>query len=408
MSGEAQRLLYWLTLSLALCCDLIGMAGCAVMLGADLPVGIWEEPIRLLLQEHSAVLLAACLPGTILGATGVRMNPGSWLARLAGGLGVVGLVGAVFPLYQAQQAARVFEGRMIAGLGADYSQVAEQAPVTLRPRSFELDAWFNMPTGRDGGLEAEEVVYRTFAGRELLLDLYRPAADRSPPVLVLVHGGGLEGGSRKDARLWAEDFAERGYLVAAVDYRLAHEAALPGAVEDVLCAIHWLRAQATSQAGEAWIGLIGFSSGGHLAVLAGYWSAAGWGPADCPTPPGSIDAVVAVAPVTDLSFYSRTTLGFDPDLDPVRGLRSSPMALALSGAEGPPLMVVHGHRDAVVDFTQTQAFMEARSHQAAVTILLDPAWSGHAFQALPQGLASQIVLFYIDRFLAWSQLGPVD
>ena len=69
-------------------------------------------------------------------------------------------------------------------------------------------------------------------------------------------------------------------------------------------------------------------------------------------------------------------------------------------------MVVHGHLDTVVDFSQTQSFMAVRDPQRAATILLDPAWSGHVFYALPKGLASQITLFYIDRFLAWSQSDP--
>ena len=406
MPERHRRLLYVFIVGLALCFNLIGMMGCALMLGAELPVGKWEEPIQLLLQEHSGVLLAAFLPGAILGVSACRLKPRSWLAPLAALLGACGLLGALIPLYQGQQAVRVFEQRMNTTLGADYSQVAEHAGVDLRPHPFEMRSWFNTPTGRDQVRVHEEVVYRTVAGRELVLDLYRPDSAVGSPVLVLVHGGGLEAGARQDARAWAQDFAERGYLVASVDYRLAHEASLPAPVEDVLCAVHWLLAQEPSRPRENWVGLIGFSSGGHLAILAGYWSAAGWGPSDCPTSAGSIDAVVAVSPVTDLSFYSRSILGFDPYLDPVRALRSSPVALAAARAEGPPLMVVHGHLDTVVDFSQTQSFMAVRDPQRAATILLDPAWSGHVFYALPKGLASQITLFYIDRFLAWSQSDP--
>ncbi len=65
-----------------------------------------------------------------------------------------------------------------------------------------------------------------FAGQAdtLLLDIYKPVGDTNcqRPVLILVHGGSWTAGSKHDPNILflAEDFAKKGYVVAAINYRL--------------------------------------------------------------------------------------------------------------------------------------------------------------------------------------------
>ena len=65
-----------------------------------------------------------------------------------------------------------------------------------------------------------------FAGQTdtLLLDIYKPIGDTNcqRPVLILVHGGSWISGSKNDPNilLLAEEFASKGYVVAAINYRL--------------------------------------------------------------------------------------------------------------------------------------------------------------------------------------------
>jgi dienelactone hydrolase len=60
----------------------------------------------------------------------------------------------------------------------------------------------------------------------LLLDLYKPVGDDNPqrPLLVMVHGGGWLGGCKDEANssvvAIAKEMAQRGYVVASVNYRL--------------------------------------------------------------------------------------------------------------------------------------------------------------------------------------------
>ena len=104
------------------------------------------------------------------------------------------------------------------------------------------------------------------------LDLYLPAAGEAPhPVIVAIHGGGFARGDKADGQITPVlEALERGYAVAAVNYRLSGEATFPAAIHDVKAAIRWLRANAATYGLDptriaAW----GHSAGGTLAALAG-------------------------------------------------------------------------------------------------------------------------------------------
>jgi acetyl esterase/lipase len=58
-----------------------------------------------------------------------------------------------------------------------------------------------------------------------LFDLYEPVSDTSQkrPLIIWLHGGGFKFGSKnaRGIKLWSETFAQRGYVCAALNYRLS-------------------------------------------------------------------------------------------------------------------------------------------------------------------------------------------
>src|SRR5207253_7695708 len=105
-------------------------------------------------------------------------------------------------------------------------------------------------------------------------DVYLPTVRVSgpSPVVMYVHGGGWTSGDKSwvDGVLKESEFTGRGYLVAAVNYRLAPQYRWPAQIEDVKCAVRYLRANAaTYNIDPNRIGAWGTSAGGHLVALMG-------------------------------------------------------------------------------------------------------------------------------------------
>jgi acetyl esterase/lipase len=79
------------------------------------------------------------------------------------------------------------------------------------------------------------IAYAERNGTTLAGDLYLPQGRDKAPVLVAVHGGGWQGGSRMTYRHWGPYLAKNGYAVFAISYRLSKPGAksFPDAVYDV-------------------------------------------------------------------------------------------------------------------------------------------------------------------------------
>ena len=110
--------------------------------------------------------------------------------------------------------------------------------------------------------------------RDYKLDLYLPATS-GWPVIVFVHGGNWDSGS-KDLRAGGADvyanigrfYASRGIGVAVINYRLQPRVQWPEQVDDVRAAVSWVRSHIVTRGGQPdRLFLVGHSAGTHLAAL---------------------------------------------------------------------------------------------------------------------------------------------
>jgi acetyl esterase/lipase len=116
-----------------------------------------------------------------------------------------------------------------------------------------------------------DVVYRTANNWEAKLDIIRPRQSSTPTQTVLFfHGGCWTGGSKDAGLLAALPYAEMGYAVVNVAYRLADVSLAPAAVEDARCALRWIYRNAKQYNFDVnRLVLTGQSAGGHLALITG-------------------------------------------------------------------------------------------------------------------------------------------
>ena len=207
------------------------------------------------------------------------------------------------------------------------------------------------------------------------LDLYLPKQAKGPlPLLIWVHGGGWQNGSKDGCPPLHAGYVERGYAVASLNYRLSGHAVFPAQIEDCKAAIRWLRAHADKFGLDPQrFGVWGSSAGGHLVALLGTS-----GEVKAFDVGAHLDQSSAVQAVCD--YYGPTdfvafvtTKGYEshaaanaPEakllggtLEEKRELATQANPITHVSAGDPPFLIVHGDRDPVVPLNQSELLFEA-------------------------------------------------
>jgi acetyl esterase/lipase len=271
------------------------------------------------------------------------------------------------------------------------------------------------------------VVYGTGGGRELRMHLLlpEPRPDGLAPGLVWVHGGGWMNGSKDSGIPKLFPFARRGYVCATVEYRLTDEAQWPAQIEDVKCAVRYLRAHAAAlRLDPDRIGAWGPSAGGHLVAMLGVApnrpeleGSGGWadqssrvqavcdwfGPAELVSmvdQPSDIDRSGADYPEARL-------IGGRVQENPERARAASPTAPFYVTGREPPFLIVHGDADRIVPYQQSEQMWNGVGFGDTTFITIHGAGHGGP-QFEHQAVLDQVWAFF-DRTIGPAPLpDPVD
>jgi acetyl esterase/lipase len=242
----------------------------------------------------------------------------------------------------------------------------------LRTLVFGIVALSTCLTARAANVEfTPDVIYGKGGGEDLKLDIARPkdAASKNLPCVVFIHGGAWRAGTRAAHHDDIRRLAGLGFVAATVDYRLAPKHPFPAQVQDVKCAIRFLRAHAKQYALDPdRIAIWGISAGGHLALMLGVTQKVdglegdgGW-----PEQSSAVQAVIAYYPRTDLTAegFSETVqkdhvtfLGGSLAEVPEQYRKASPLTYVTPGDA--PTLILQGTKDPRVPLIQTTRMIEA-------------------------------------------------
>ncbi|MFC6081459.1 alpha/beta hydrolase [Sphaerisporangium aureirubrum] len=206
-------------------------------------------------------------------------------------------------------------------LGALALAAALLIPATASPAGAQIAP---TPTPTPSSLPQPDVlastVIQTFSygkHRRQRMDVWWQPDGARRPAVFLLHGGWWSGGDKKYMTAVSQSYAELGYTVFNINYRLSQDAAWPAQRTDALDAIATARRHAArfSFDPDRYV-VIGFSAGGHIATAVGTYRDG---------VPG-LRGVVGISPVVSpLTAYSDGDEGADPDQ---RKLRQAAIALA--------------------------------------------------------------------------------
>ena len=119
----------------------------------------------------------------------------------------------------------------------------------------------------------ENLSYDSAIGYHGTFDVYEPESDTdraSRPAVLAIHGGAWKGGDKAWAAQFADELCPFGYVVFAINYRLAGrpDGTWPAQIEDVQKALRYIRANAARfRVDPDRIASLGMSAGGHLATM---------------------------------------------------------------------------------------------------------------------------------------------
>lgn len=261
-----------------------------------------------------------------------------------------------------------------------------------------------------------DVPYATVGAKRLVLDLYLPTqAEGKMPLIVWIHGGGWQSGS-KDQWRPAETFVRQGYAVASIEYRLSGEAVFPAQIEDCKAALRWLKANAeTYNLAADRIAVWGSSAGGHLAALVG---TSGDVKDLEGTVGGNLDqssrvqAVIDFFGPTDLEAfvvtpgYERHANAASPESKllggavrevPHQAKRANPITYVDSN--DPPFFIVHGADDPVVPPNQSELLHAALEKAGVTSELTILPGNGHGGPGFSQPEMTKRIAAFLERHL---------
>jgi acetyl esterase/lipase len=215
------------------------------------------------------------------------------------------------------------------------------------------------------------------------LDVYVPgsAATGPLPLAIFVHGGGLTGGDKAYLNpTFLNALAGAGFAVASLNYRLAPASQFPAQIEDVKCAIRYLRAHAqTYDLSPSKIFAFGTSYGGTLVALAaltGGHSNFDVGP--YATTSSAIAAAVDMFGPADLPGWVSPQ-----DFHVAFGGNRANLVLASPAhyvkANAPPILIVQGTADTTVPQSQSAELYRKLSAAGDHTQLILVQHMGHMF-----------------------------
>ena len=250
-----------------------------------------------------------------------------------------------------------------------------------------------------------DIEFAEHDGTKLLGDLYLPKGLDKAPVLVAVHGGGWQVGSRKFYLNWGPYLARNGVAVFAIEYRLMKPGVktYPGAVYDTKAAIQYVRAKAAELGVDPErIGMIGDSAGAHLSALvelAGeepHFSSEYRSDANASVS-AKVKAVVGIYGVYDMlaqwqhdllarprDNIGEKFLGAAPHTNRKVFFEASPISYATVDRNSTRFLLVHGTDDDIVDPpTQSVAFLNALNQAGFLVRRVVIPGAGHFFVTDP-------------------------
>lgn len=253
-----------------------------------------------------------------------------------------------------------------------------------------------------GNVPYSTLNYVKYAGISLSLNFYPSQIAGKKPCIIVVHGGSWSSGNSGQLPQLNSYLAQKGYNVAAINYRMAPMYQTPAPVEDVKAAMAYLR----KHAGGLHIDtnnfvLLGRSAGAQIALLAAYtlpaYSIKGvidfYGPADMVWG----YSVPANRLIMDSRAVMENYIGGPYGQVPQKYVACSPLGFV--SRQSVPTLIIHGCNDVLVSPEHSRRLNLKLQQNNVKHYYLKLPWATHGFDYNLNGPGGQLSTFAVETFL---------
>jgi acetyl esterase/lipase len=253
------------------------------------------------------------------------------------------------------------------------------------------------------------------------LDIHLPDTEQPAyKAIIVIYGSAWFANNLKNAAFEAlgKQLLESGFAVISINHRSSFDAAYPAQINDVKAAIRFIRANAEQYKIDAsFIGITGYSSGGHLASLAGTTNgvkefAVGQKTIDIEGNVGnhtsvssSVNAVVDWFGPIDLARMkecSKPNEGQSPEAALIKGEPKDNLdmiallnPITYIDETDPSFLVIHGEADNVVPHCQSEYFAKALKEKGLLTDFITVPDGQHGPITFNENTLNRMVDFFL-------------
>lgn len=351
---------------------------------------------------------------------------------IVGGICAFILVVSFIPYFSIPMGISTADNRMIQTYGGAYLSLDTSG---MRPAPYSIyDNLFGIPIDEAKFSVETNILYLSNENDSFYFDWYRPHGVGPFPVIIAIHGGGWVIGDKGAGNVipFNKYFASKGYVVFDLNYGVFDITQLSGQMGQFGEAFSQIRDLITPKYNGSYtiqdqvehignftkvlelnaskyaadlnrVFVVGRSAGAHMAsiVTLGYKN---------PYFAGNFSTAMNVTGA--IWFYPPTNLTklkspfFDLLLQGELSLedqynRFSASFLLGNSTETPPILIVHGEKDGMVNYAAQglEFYNYAQGIGKKCTLITIP-WAGHGFDINFQSYGGQISTYYIERFMA--------
>jgi acetyl esterase/lipase len=261
------------------------------------------------------------------------------------------------------------------------------------------------------------------------LDIHLPKKGKAPfPIVVVVYGSAFFSNSSK-ANVFKDGLGQKllqnGFSVVNINHRSSKDSLYPAQIQDVKAAIRFIRANSLQfSLDNSFIGITGWSSGGHLSALAGTTNTIKKDKingldVDIEGHLGSftqtssqVNAVVDWFGPTDFLIMDKCGSSFShddiksPESSLVGGaIQENPDKCALANPityvskSNPPFLIFHGDKDPLVPHCQSEKLFEKLQKEGVKSELIIVSNGGHGPDVMIDKYYDKMITFFKTAFV---------